>query len=81
MADPSIESLAREIASTPVSMLIGGVDTGKTTIALEAARIALANGHTPVLVDADVGNSTVGPPACVGMRVFRTQDDQDTPCA
>ena len=28
-----------------------------------------------MLVDADVGNSTVGPPACVGMRVFREMED------
>ncbi len=51
-------------------MLIGGLDTGKTTLALDAVRHALAAGKTPVLVDADVGNATVGPPACVGMKVF-----------
>lgn len=58
-------------------MLIGGLDTGKTTVALEAVRLALASGRTPVLVDADVGNSTVGPPACVGMKVFNRPEDVD----
>lgn len=56
-------------------MLIGGLDTGKTTVALKAVRYALEAGKTAALVDADVGNSTVGPPACVGMRVFREMED------
>lgn len=56
-------------------MLIGGLDTGKTTLALEAVRLALAAGKVAVLVDADVGNSMVGPPTCVSMKVFRTAAD------
>lgn len=56
-------------------MLIGGLDTGKTTVAMDAVRNALAAGHRPVLVDADIGISTVGPPACVGLKVF--EDEQD----
>ncbi|MCI0425647.1 MAG: hypothetical protein L0Z49_10380 [Actinobacteria bacterium] len=77
MAEPSTETIARIVAGTPVSMLIGGLDTGKTTVALEAVRLALASGKRPVLVDADVGNSTVGPPACVSLKVFRTPSDLD----
>ena len=77
MADHTFESLARAIAGADVSMLIGGLDTGKTTLALEAVKVALANGRTPVVVDADVGNSTIGPPACVGMKVFRSPSDLD----
>jgi polynucleotide 5'-kinase involved in rRNA processing len=59
-------------------MLIGGLDTGKTTVAIDAIRFALAAGHRPVLVDADVGISTVGPPACVGIRVFESESDLET---
>ncbi len=59
-------------------MLIGGLDTGKTTVALDAVRLALASGHRPVLVDADIGISTVGPPACVGMKVFESEDDLES---
>lgn len=70
MADPQHEALARRAASPGVTMLIGGLDTGKTTMALDAVRHALAAGHRPVLVDADIGISTVGPPACVGLKVF-----------
>ncbi|MGB7858880.1 MAG: Clp1/GlmU family protein [Acidimicrobiia bacterium] len=78
MGEHSYEALAREVASADVSMLIGGLDTGKTTIAIEAVKIALSEGKTPVLVDADVGNTTVGPPACVGMKVFQSAVDLNT---
>ncbi|MGD2102576.1 MAG: Clp1/GlmU family protein [Acidimicrobiia bacterium] len=78
MADPQHEELARRAATPGVTMLIGGLDTGKTTLAIEAVRHALADGHTPVLVDADVGLSTVGPPACVGLKVFSSEADIDT---
>ena len=56
-------------------MLIGGLDTGKTTLAMDAVRFAIAAGHRPVLVDADIGISTVGPPACVGLKVFESESD------
>lgn len=77
MADPQHEALARQAATQGVTMLIGGLDTGKTTVALDAVRYALAEGHRPVLVDADIGISTVGPPACVGMKVFESEADLD----
>ena len=60
-----------------VAMLMGRVDTGKTTLALQAARLAIAAGRTVAIVDADVGNSTVGPPACVGLKVIRSAEDLD----
>ncbi len=78
MGDQTYESLAKEVARTDVSMLMGGVDTGKTTLGLQAARLALAAGRTVAIVDADVGNTTVGPPACVGLKILRGLEDLDT---
>jgi polynucleotide 5'-kinase involved in rRNA processing len=78
MADPQHEALARQAASPGVTMLIGGLDTGKTTVAIDAVRYALAAGHQPVLVDADIGISTVGPPACVGLKVFESESDLES---
>lgn len=75
MAEQSFESLARDLSRPGVYMLIGGLDTGKTTLAMQAIRNAVHAGHVAVLVDADVGRTSVGPPACVGMRVFRDQGD------
>lgn len=77
MADAQHEELARSAATPGVTMLIGGLDTGKTTVAIDAIKHALSSGHTPVLVDADIGISTVGPPACVGIRIFRDESDLD----
>lgn len=75
MTEQGLESLAREISRAKVAMLMGGVDTGKTTLALAATRLALKAGRTVGLVDADIGNSTVGPPACVGVKIIRSEDE------
>jgi polynucleotide 5'-kinase involved in rRNA processing len=56
-------------------MLLGGIDTGKTTLARQAARLAVAAGKTVAIVDADVGNSSIGPPACVGLKTFTKESD------
>lgn len=58
-------------------MLLGGMDTGKTTMARKVARHAVARGRLVAMVDADVDNSTIGPPTCVGMRLVRTIDELD----
>jgi polynucleotide 5'-kinase involved in rRNA processing len=77
MSETSHDGVAREVSRARVAMLMGSVDTGKTTLALNAARLALGSGRTVAIVDADVGNSTIGPPACVGLKVFRRVEDLD----
>lgn len=52
-----------------VMLLLGGVDSGKTTLAAVLANAAQEAGRATAVVDADVGQSSVGPPACVGMAV------------
>ncbi len=47
-------------------MLLGAVDTGKTTLAFELARRLAARGRRVALVDSDVGQSHVGPPTTIG---------------
>jgi polynucleotide 5'-hydroxyl-kinase GRC3/NOL9 len=51
-----------------VIMIIGGPDTGKTSFARRLLADAVAMGRVAAFVDADTGQSTVGPPACVGMK-------------
>lgn len=75
MTETNHDAIAREVSRSKLAMLMGSVDTGKTTLAIESARLALGSGRTVALVDADVGNSTVGPPACVGLKVLRTPED------
>ncbi len=49
-----------------VCVLLGAVDTGKTTLAFELARRLAARGRRVALVDSDVGQSHVGPPTTIG---------------
>ena len=79
MGESSTEEAVRLASSPGITMLIGGLDAGKTSVAIEAVRTALAAGRRAVLVDADVGVSTVGPPACVSMKVFEGPDDLERP--
>lgn len=48
--------------------LIGGIDTGKTSFGLSVAEEARARGQSAAYIDADVGQSTIGPPTCVGLK-------------
>lgn len=47
-------------------VVVGGTDSGKSTLVWWLARELRARGATVGLVDADVGQSRVGPPATVG---------------
>lgn len=76
MSTHGTEQIARASAASSV-MLIGTVDTGKSTLAKEIAAAALSRGRSVAYVDADIGNSTVGPPTCVGMRLLRETADLD----
>ncbi len=58
----------RLLESRGVVFLLGGLDTGKTTFALELLKRARAAGVSAALVDADIEQSTVGPPTTVGLR-------------
>jgi len=49
-------------------MLVGPVDSGKTFFALNAADRLSGAGRRAALLDFDLGQSTVGPPGCVGLQ-------------
>lgn len=73
------EEAARELASASSVMLIGAIDTGKTTMARRIIQAALTEGRTVGYVDADIGNSTAGPPTCVALRLIKNPADLDNP--
>lgn len=52
-------------------MMLGAVDTGKTTTAMRLAGAAVRAGLATAVVDADTGQSDLGPPATVGWGVVR----------
>jgi polynucleotide 5'-kinase involved in rRNA processing len=49
-------------------VLLGGIDTGKTTFGLTIAEAARQRGMRVAYVDAAIDYSTVGPPGCVGLK-------------
>jgi len=62
------------VGATTVVML-GGLDSGKTSLSLMLARAALARGRTPAYLDTDLGQKSVGPPTTVGMKIIRSEED------
>jgi polynucleotide 5'-hydroxyl-kinase GRC3/NOL9 len=58
-----------------VAVFMGGLDSGKSTLARATAAHALHLGRTVAYLDADVAQKTVGPPATVGLKHLRGPDD------
>lgn len=58
-----------------VCLILGGVETGKTTLAAALAK-RLAQDRPVGLIDADIGQSHIGPPATVGWAIVdKPKDD------
>jgi polynucleotide 5'-kinase involved in rRNA processing len=72
------QEIAEQLADVASVMLIGAIDTGKTTMAGRIVGTALAAGRTIGYVDADISNSSIGPPGCVSLKVFHTLSDMET---
>ncbi len=52
-----------------IAVMLGDVDVGKTTTATAIANAAVRAGYQTAVVDTDIGQSDVGPPATVGVAV------------
>lgn len=48
-------------------VLLGGVDTGKSTLSILISNMALKRGHKPAVIDGDVGQADIGPPGFISM--------------
>ncbi len=71
---PLIEDLTRRRG---VIMLVGAADSGKTTFARQLLAAALLTGKRVAFVDADISESTIGPPTCVGLKLIDDPSDLD----
>jgi len=58
-----------------IAIIIGATDTGKTTLANFLTLNLCRRGLKVALVDADIGQSTLGPPATIGFAVFKSDPD------
>jgi polynucleotide 5'-kinase involved in rRNA processing len=69
------EIVGRATRARGITMLVGGLDTGKSTLARRIARAVLDEGLTAAILDADIGQSSVGPPSTVGLKLVRDPAD------
>jgi polynucleotide 5'-hydroxyl-kinase GRC3/NOL9 len=68
---PEWEAAAAAVWDQPgVVVLLGGPDSGKTTLAACLAERWRRGGRVVGLVDADLGQSSIGPPATVGLALL-----------
>lgn len=70
MSGPDPAALAAA-ARVRVTVIVGAGDTGKTTLAAGLAGALAARGARVAVVDADVGQSEIGPPTTVGLGHVR----------
>jgi polynucleotide 5'-hydroxyl-kinase GRC3/NOL9 len=58
-----------------IAILIGATDTGKSTLAKFLISHLCRRGLKVGLVDADIGQSFLGPPATIGLSLFKSHPD------
>lgn len=63
-------------------MLAGDTDTGKSTLSAYLANMALGDGFVPCVVDGDIGQGDLAPPASIGTAaLFKPVTDLRDTCA
>lgn len=67
-----IEILSRQ---NGIIFLLGQTDTGKTTFARNLAQALLEKNKTVAFLDSDVGQSTIGPPTTIGLKILTDPQD------
>lgn len=67
----------RAVREKRTVVLIGGLDSGKSTLSRMLLREAVEAGRPSAYLDADVGQKSVGPPATIGMKVIRSPAELD----
>jgi polynucleotide 5'-hydroxyl-kinase GRC3/NOL9 len=54
-------------------MLVGAADTGKSTLTMYLANMAIRHGIVPCVIDGDIGQGDLAPPAAVGAAFLSKQ--------
>ncbi len=69
------ESLSNEIVKPNQHiMVLGALDAGKTTFCQYLIEVAIDRGIKSALIDTDIGQSFIGPPTTIGMKLFPSCD-------
>jgi polynucleotide 5'-hydroxyl-kinase GRC3/NOL9 len=70
------EALVDEAVRTKHTvLLVGGLDTGKSTLSRSLLSAAAEAGRSVAFLDADVGQKSIGPPATVSLKMVRSPAD------
>jgi polynucleotide 5'-hydroxyl-kinase GRC3/NOL9 len=54
-------------------IIIGLSDTGKSTLTLFISNKLISRGFRPLVIDSDIGQGELSPPACIGSRIISRQ--------
>lgn len=77
--ESDVEKVYQRLLENPgVVFLLGALDTGKTTFGIELLTRAKDAGIPAALVDADIEQSTVGPPTTVGLKLIEGMEQLTT---
>ena len=72
------ENLARKVVQPQqIVLVIGATDVGKSTFCRFLIERGVTSGLRVGFVDADVGQSQIGPPTAIGLKVFASNDSTD----
>jgi polynucleotide 5'-hydroxyl-kinase GRC3/NOL9 len=71
-------TIARIVERGGTAVALGGMDSGKTTFCKMVAAVAARVGRRVAYVDTDIGQSTVGPPATIGMKYISSDADLES---
>jgi len=79
--EPSWLALIDELAELKgVTLLLGDTDSGKSTLARHFTEQLVLSGLTVAVVDADVGQSSLGLPGTISSKLFSCKEDLDRFC-
>ncbi|MDQ3881887.1 MAG: hypothetical protein M3249_01845 [Thermoproteota archaeon] len=68
-----VSALAANKKDITTIMLVGDTDTGKSTLSVYLANMAIRNGLIPSIIDGDIGQGDLAPPTSIGMAVLSKQ--------
>jgi polynucleotide 5'-hydroxyl-kinase GRC3/NOL9 len=66
-------ALAANKKAVTTIILVGDTDTGKSTLSIYLANMAIRNGLIPSIIDGDIGQGDLAPPTAIGAAVLSKQ--------
>lgn len=68
-------TVARVVERGGMVVALGGLDTGKSSFCIMCAAVAARLGRTVAYLDTDVGQTTVGAPATIGLKFIEGEEE------